>query len=210
MLFRISRIWKFANIVTNFLLEDNLTAYHFIWATIVAIDFCSSKLMSTVKQLAKKIRQGLNQALSNLNKPVIRKLPLAGSHDWRANPEYRGIVEFTAAGDWAPRPGNNGWGGINLACIILWSSHWALCAKDIKACRSKQTDYPAQPRSNRLGWPLMQTVRIGDRSLPLAWLAEAGAAIMLPTDRFYPSVELFQWLKTQGWHTRLRWKATCG
>jgi hypothetical protein len=76
---------------------------------------------------------------------------------------------------------------------------------------------------------LMLTVRIGDRSLPLAWLAEAcaanigfpkqkilldnvrewiptDAAVMLLADRFYPSVELFQWLKTQGWHYRLRLK----
>jgi len=67
---------------------------------------------------------------------------------------------------------------------------------------------------------LMLTVRLGDRSLPLAWLAEAGAAnigfsqqkvlldkvrewlpadaaVMLLADRFYPSVGLFQWLKTQ-------------
>jgi len=66
----------------------------------------------------------------------------------------------------------------------------------------------------------MLTVRLGDRSLPLAWLAEAGAAnigfsqqkvlldkvrewlpadaaVMLLADRFYPSVGLFQWLKTQ-------------
>lgn len=62
---------------------------------------------------------------------------------------------------------------------------------------------------------LMLTVRIGDRSLPLLWIAEAGAAnmgfakqkalldkvqewipngaaITLLADRFYPSMELFQ------------------
>jgi hypothetical protein len=76
---------------------------------------------------------------------------------------------------------------------------------------------------------LMLTVRLGDRSLPLAWLAEAGAitigfsqqkilldkvrewipagaAVMLLADRFYPSVDLFQWLEAQGWQYRLRLK----
>jgi hypothetical protein len=59
-------------------------------------------------------------------------------------------------------------------------------------------------------------VRVGDRSLPLAWVAEAGPAnigfegqrrvlermlawllpqakVLLSADRFYPSVELFAW-----------------
>lgn len=67
------------------------------------------------------------------------------------------------------------------------------------------------------------------RSLPLAWLAEAGAAnigfagqrrvleqvvgwlpggasVMLLADRFYPSAELFAWLHRQGWQYRLRLK----
>jgi hypothetical protein len=76
---------------------------------------------------------------------------------------------------------------------------------------------------------LMITLRVGDRSLPLAWLAEegtanigfakqqilleqvrawvpSGAPVMLLADRFYPSAGLFQWLKDQGWHYRLRLK----
>jgi hypothetical protein len=73
---------------------------------------------------------------------------------------------------------------------------------------------------------LMMTMRVGDRSLPLAWLAEEGAAnigfaqqkrvlerllaclpeavkVMRLADRFYPSVGLLQWVKTPGWRYRL-------
>ncbi len=76
---------------------------------------------------------------------------------------------------------------------------------------------------------LMVSVRVGDRALPLAWIAEAGAAnigfagqrkvleqvlawlptsaeVLLSADRFYPSVELFDWLHAHGWGYRLRVK----
>jgi hypothetical protein len=76
---------------------------------------------------------------------------------------------------------------------------------------------------------LMVCVRVGDRSLPLAWIAEegaatigfegqrivlermggwvpAGAAVMLSADRFYPSAALFEWLHRHGWRYRLRLK----
>lgn len=86
-----------------------------------------------------------------------------------------------------------------------------------------QTDF-----GNRMA-VLMITLRVWDRSLTLAWLAEAGAAnigfaqqqivlaqvlawipvggqVMLLADRFYPSAGLFQWLQTQDWQYRLRLK----
>ncbi|MFZ1327210.1 MAG: transposase [Candidatus Contendobacter sp.] len=76
---------------------------------------------------------------------------------------------------------------------------------------------------------LMVSLRVGDRALPLAWMAEAGfahvgfagqrpilehvrcwlpagARVMLSADRFYPSVALFDRLHEQGWHYRLRLK----
>jgi hypothetical protein len=76
---------------------------------------------------------------------------------------------------------------------------------------------------------LMVCVRVGDRSLPLAWIAEEGAAtigfegqrivleriggwvpagpaVMLSADRFYPSAALFEWLHRHGWRYRLRLK----
>ncbi len=75
----------------------------------------------------------------------------------------------------------------------------------------------------------MVGVRVGDRSLPLAWRAEAGAAnigfegqrlilervrgwlptgavVMLWAERFYPSAEWFAWLQVHGWRYRLRLK----
>jgi hypothetical protein len=76
---------------------------------------------------------------------------------------------------------------------------------------------------------LMISVRIGGRSLPVAWMVESGAAnigfegqkklletvlawlpsevsVMLLADRFYPSSELIQWLQNAGWQYRLRLK----
>jgi hypothetical protein len=76
---------------------------------------------------------------------------------------------------------------------------------------------------------LMVSVRAGDRALPLAWIAEAGAAnigfegqrkildqvlawlpmgaeVPLSADRFYPSVNPFDWLHARGWRYRSRLK----
>lgn len=76
---------------------------------------------------------------------------------------------------------------------------------------------------------LMVSLRVGGRALPLAWLAEAGAAnigfagqkqllervlawlpagakVLLSADRFYPSGDLFEWVQAQQWHYRLRLK----
>ncbi len=76
---------------------------------------------------------------------------------------------------------------------------------------------------------LMVALQVGDRSLPLAWKVEAGAAnigfagqqvlleqvrawlppdtaVLLLGDRFYPSADLFTWLHQHGWQYRLRLK----
>ncbi len=76
---------------------------------------------------------------------------------------------------------------------------------------------------------LMVCIRVRDRSLPLAWIAEAGAAnigfegqrvvlerirewlpagaaVVLSADRFYPSAALFGWLRRHEWRYRLRLK----
>jgi hypothetical protein len=75
----------------------------------------------------------------------------------------------------------------------------------------------------------MVALQVGDRSLPLVWEGEAGAAnigfagqqvllervrawlppdaaVLLLGDRFYPSAELFAWLQQYGWQYRLRLK----
>lgn len=80
--------------------------------------------------------------------------------------------------------------------------------------------------SNRFA-VLMLAMRVGDRSLPLAWWVEAGTAnigftgqqvvlervrawlpagapVLLLADRFYPAAELFEWLPRHGWQYRLR------
>ncbi|KOR30242.1 transposase [Achromatium sp. WMS3] len=74
------------------------------------------------------------------------------------------------------------------------------------------------------------SVRIGDRALPLIWLAEEGSAnisfegqqkileqvlswlpvnatVMLLADRFYPSIKLINWLNTHSWQYRIRLKS---
>jgi hypothetical protein len=76
---------------------------------------------------------------------------------------------------------------------------------------------------------LVISIRLGDRALPLTWKVEQGAAnigfegqselleqilswipkgaqVMLSADRFYPSKELFKWLKLHQWQHRLRLK----
>lgn len=76
---------------------------------------------------------------------------------------------------------------------------------------------------------LILSLVIGDRALPLTWYVAAGSAnigwvgqkvllervcgwlpadvaVMLLADRFYPSIELFEWLHTRGWHYQLRLK----
>jgi hypothetical protein len=76
---------------------------------------------------------------------------------------------------------------------------------------------------------LMVGLRVGDRALPLAWLAEEGPAnigfegqrkllgqvlawlpegakVLLSADRFYPPAGLFAWLEGHGWGYRLRLK----
>jgi len=73
-------------------------------------------------------------------------------------------------------------------------------------------------------------LRVGDRALPLVWKVETGAAnigfekqkelleqvltwipkgaqVMLSADRFYPSEELFKWLKRHHWQYRIRLKS---
>jgi hypothetical protein len=70
-------------------------------------------------------------------------------------------------------------------------------------------------------------LRVGDRALPLAWLAEEGAAnigfegrrklleqvlawlpegakVLLPADRFHPSADLSAWLEGRGYRLRLK------
>lgn len=76
---------------------------------------------------------------------------------------------------------------------------------------------------------LMVGLCVGGRALPLAWVAEEGAAnigfekqrlllervrawlpagvkVVLSADRFYPSRDLFRWLQAQSWSYRLRLK----
>ncbi len=100
-----------------------------------------------------------------------------------------------------------------------------------KAARNGQTVLLAMDQTDlgdRMAL-LVVALRVGDRALPLAWLAEAGPAnigfegqktlleqvlawlpeeakVLLSADRFYPSAALFAWVQARGWGYRLRLK----
>jgi hypothetical protein len=192
--------------------------------------------MSTVKQLAEEVRQGLNQVLPNVNKPVVRKLSLAvgAMIEGRTSNtvELSNLLPLPLERQdqreqWLRRLLSSP--ALSCETVIAPFAQEALKQagqnRQIILLSLDQTDL-----DDRMA-VLMLTVRLGDRSLPLAWLVEAGAAniafpqqkilldkvrewipadatVMLLADRFSPSVGLFQWLKTQDWHYRLRLKGS--
>ncbi|MGZ5018351.1 MAG: transposase [Methylobacter sp.] len=190
--------------------------------------------MSTVKQLAEEISQGLSQALPNVNKPVVRKLALVvGAMIEGRTPNTVELSNLLPI-ELERQDQREQWlrrllSSPALSCETVIAPFAQAALKQAGQNRQvillslDQTDL-----SDRMA-VLMLTVRLGDRSLPLAWLVEAGAAnigfppqkilldkirewlpadatVMLLADRFYPSVGLFQWLKAQGWQYRLRLK----
>lgn len=190
--------------------------------------------MSTVKRIAEEVTQGLNQLLPALNKPVVRKLSLAvGAMIEGQTPntvELSNLLPLDSdrqdmREQWLRRLLKSP----ALRCETVMAPFAQAALKQagqngqIILLSMDQTDL-----GDRMG-VLMITVRVGDRSLPLAWLAEEGAAnigfakqkilldgvlpwlpdgakVMLLADRFYPSIGLFQWLNAQAWHYRLRLK----
>lgn len=190
--------------------------------------------MSTVKKLAEEITQGLNQVLPDLNKPVVRKLSLAvGAMIEGQTPNTVELSNLLPLDidrqdlreQWLRRLLTSP--ALHCEAVIEPFAQEALR----HAGQNGQTILLSLDQTDlgdRMA-VLMLTVRLGDRSLPLLWIAEAGtanmgfakqkalldkvqewipngAAVMLLADRFYPSVELFQWLKIRNWHYRLRLK----
>ncbi|NOU22164.1 MAG: transposase [Methyloglobulus sp.] len=191
--------------------------------------------MSTVKRLAEEIAEGLNEMVPRLTKPVVRKLSLAiGAMIEGRTPNTVELCNLlpleTERQDMREQWLRRLLKSPALRCDVVMAP---FAGASLRAASAKgqvlmlsldQTDL-----GNRMA-VLMLALRIGDRSLPLAWLAEEGAAnigfgqqkivleqvlaqvpsgaqVMLLADRFYPSAGLFQWLKNQGWHYRLRLKS---
>ena len=190
--------------------------------------------MSTVKRLAEEVAQGLNELLPALNKPVVRKLSLAvGAMIEGQTPNTVELSNLLPL-DIERQDMREQWlrrllSSPALRCETVMAPFAQAALK--RAGKNGQVILLSMDQTDlgdRMA-VLMITVRVGDRSLPLLWQAEAGAAnigfatqqallervlnwlpdgapVMLLADRFYASVGLFDWLTAQGWQYRLRLK----
>ena len=191
--------------------------------------------MSTIQKLAEEISKGLKESNSKLNKPVVRKLSLAvGAMIEARTPNTVELANLLPL-EIERQDMREQWLRRLLSSPALnWTQVIAPFAKQTLACAGKhgQTIQLSMDQSEvgkRMAL-LMITVRIGDRSLPLAWIAEAGEAnigfagqkqlleilldwlpngvsVMLSAGRFYPSIALLEWLQQQQWQYRLRLKS---
>jgi hypothetical protein len=190
--------------------------------------------MGTVRKLADEVERGLESALPGLRKTVAGKLALAvGAMIEGQTPntvELSNLLPLpTERQDmreqWLRRLLKNPL--LRVAAVMEPFARAELA----KAGRNRQTVLLSMDQTDlgdRMAL-LMVSVRVGDRALPVAWLAEegpanigfegqeqvlervlawlpAGADVLLSADRFYPSAGLFAWLDAHGWGYRLRLK----
>lgn len=190
--------------------------------------------MSTVKRLAEEVECGLREVHPGLRKTVVRKLALAvGAVIEGQTPNTAELANLLPVAT-ERQDMREQWLRRLLKNPLLSSAEvmapWARQELE-QAARHGQVVLLSMDQTelgDRMA-VLMVCVRVGDRSLPLAWIAEAGAAnigfagqqivleqvrawlpagapVLLSADRFYPSAELFRWLQAQGWRYRLRLK----
>lgn len=186
--------------------------------------------MGSVRKLARKVEEGLNEALPKLRKTISRKLALAVAAMIEARTAHTAVIsnilplgteEPDNRQQWMRRLLKN---ELLDGALILEPFARALlrdvCAQGETALLSMdQTEIGSRFAI------LTVSVRVGDRSLPLAWYAEAGEANIgwagqqmlldrvrgwLPPDRFYPSARLILWLQQHRWQYRLRLKSNLG
>ena len=190
--------------------------------------------MGTVQKLAEKVKEGLQAAHPKLRKTVINKLALAvGAMLEAQTPNTSELANVlpvpTERQDireqWLRRLLTNPL--LESAAILDPFARTVLG----EAARNGQTVILSLDQTE-LGdrfAVLMLAVQVGDRSLPLAWQVEIGAAnigfagqqvllervrawlptgatVLLLGDRFYPSAKLLAWLHRYGWRYRLRLK----
>ncbi len=190
--------------------------------------------MGTVKRLAEEVERGLREIHPKLRKTVVRKLALAvGAMIEGRTPNTVELANLlpleTERQDmreqWLRRLLKN---PLVQSEVVIEP----LARQELQeAARHGQTlllSIDQTDLGDRMA-VLMVCLRVADRSLPLAWIAEEGAAnigfegqrsvlervrkwlpagakVLLSADRFYPSGALFGWLHTHGWHYRLRLK----
>lgn len=190
--------------------------------------------MGTVRKLAEEVERGLGKAHPGLRKTVVKKLALAvGAMIEGQTPNTVELANLLPLGterqdmreQWLRRLLKNPL----LACAAVMEP---FAREELaQAARNGQTVLLSLDQTDlgdRMA-VLMVALRVGDRALPLAWLAEEGPAnigfegqrkllgqvlawlpeaaeVLLSADRFYPSVALFDWLCAHGWRYRLRLK----
>ena len=190
--------------------------------------------MGTVQKLAEKVKEGLQTALPTLRKTVINKLALAvGAMIEAQTPNTSELAnglpvpteQQAIREQWLRRLLKN---PLLESPVVLEP----LARAELEeAARNGQTVLLSMDQTdlgNRFA-VLMVALQVGERSLPLAWTVEAGAAnigfagqqmllervrawlppgaaVLLLGDRFYPSAELFAWVQRYGWRYRLRLK----
>lgn len=190
--------------------------------------------MGSVKKLAGTVEKGLKEALPKLRKTVLKKLSLAIAAMLEARTANTAAISnllplSTERSDmreqWLRRLLKNEL----LDCAAVMQPFACVALQQASAdgktilLSMDQTDL-----SDRFA-VLVISVRVGDRSLPLAWHVETGeanigfagqklllervlswlptgASVMLLADRFYPSESLFSWLHEHEWQYRLRLK----
>lgn len=190
--------------------------------------------MGTVKKLAEEVGRGLEQALPGLRKTVVGKLALAvGAMIEGRTPNTVELANLlplpTERQDmreqWLRRLLKNPLLG---SAVVMEPFARAELARAARNGQTVQLSLDQTDLGDRMA-VLMVGVRVGDRALPLAWVAEEGPAnigfegqervlervlawlppgadVLLSADRFYPSVALFDGLGARGWGYRLRLK----
>lgn len=189
--------------------------------------------MGVVKKLGEEVRRGLEEALPQLRKTILKKLPLAVGAMLEARTantmELAALLPLPSErldmrAQWLTRLLGNRW--LSVESVLAPWARQVLC----EACAQGQIIVLCMDQTDvgeRFA-VLMLSVRVGERALPLAWRVEAnigwqkqrevldqakgwvpqGAQVMLLADRFYPSEKLFSWLHEAGWSYRLRLKGS--
>jgi hypothetical protein len=190
--------------------------------------------MGTVKRLAEEVERGLGETHPGLRKTVIKKLALVvGAMLEGQTPNTVELANLLPL-ETERQDMREQWLRRLLKNPLLSSDEVIepFARQELeRAARHGQIVLLSLDQTelgNRMA-VLMVRVRVGDRSLPLAGVAEAGAAnigfegqrlvlervrawlpagaeVLLSADRFYPSAALFEWLHTHGWRYRLRLK----
>jgi hypothetical protein len=185
-------------------------------------------------KLAETIEQGLKEALPQLRKTVLRKLPLAiaaimeaqtANTQEIANRLPLDLDRLDMREQWLRRLLNS---NQMVPNEIMEPFARQILRESSENGQVIQLSMDQTDIGHRFAI-LMISVRVGDRALPLVWQIEAGAAnigfsgqevllekllnwlperaeVVLSADRFYPSEALFVWLKAYGWQYRLRLK----